>query len=143
VLPARFEVLARSPIVILDGAHNPAGTAALAKTIRRYLAGRDIVAVMGMLQDKDVDTALRNLSGLFSCVITTEPPSPRALPADALAQRWHQLGTCAEPAAGYDAALRMADERIKPGGAVVICGSLYLAGELRFRALQFWNQSGK
>jgi dihydrofolate synthase / folylpolyglutamate synthase len=143
VLPARFEVLSHSPIVILDGAHNPAGTAALAKTIRRYLAGRDIVAVMGMLQDKDVDTALRNLSGLFSCVITTEPPSPRALPADALAQRWHQLGTCAEPAAGYDAALRMADERIKPGGAVVICGSLYLAGELRFRALQFWNQSGK
>lgn len=143
VLPARFEVLSHSPIVILDGAHNPAGTAALAETVRRYLAGKDIVAVMGMLQDKDVDTALKKLCGLFSCVITTEPPGPRALPADALAQRWQQLGTCAESAGGYDAALQMAQERLKPNGAVVICGSLYLAGELRSRALEFWHQSEK
>ncbi|MFU0833022.1 MAG: Dihydrofolate synthase [Oscillospiraceae bacterium] len=142
-LPARFEVLSRSPIVVLDGAHNPDGTAALGKTIRRYLAGKDVVAVMGMMQDKNVDIAVKNLSGLFSCVITTEPPSPRALPADVLAQRWRRVGAFAEPAVGYDEALRMADERLKPDGAVVICGSLYLAGEMRSRALQFWNQSEK
>lgn len=136
--PARLEVLSRSPLVLLDGAHNPGGTAALAAAVRSYLSGREIVAVMGMLADKDVDAALRNLSGLFSHVVTVAPNSPRAMPARELAARWNLLGTPAEAACGDDEALRKASELLKPGGAVLICGSLYLAGDLRERALRLW-----
>ncbi|WP_411676294.1 bifunctional folylpolyglutamate synthase/dihydrofolate synthase [Caproicibacter sp.] len=143
VFPARFEVLSRSPLIILDGAHNPDGTAALAGAIRRYLSGRQLVAVMGMLQDKDVDAALKNLTGLFTRVITVEPSSPRAMNAGMLAQRWLRLGADSEPAAGFDDALRKADKYLKPDGALLICGSLYLAGDLRPRALKFWNLAEK
>ena len=139
-LPARFEILSRAPLVILDGAHNPNGTAALAAAIRRYLAGRDLVAVMGMLEDKDIDASLKNLSGLFSYVVTAEPSSPRAIRAAELAERWRRLGTPAGPASGYSEALRTANAKLRLGGAVLICGSLYLAGDLRRRALQLWNR---
>ena len=139
--PARLEVLSRSPLVLLDGAHNPGGTAALAAAVRRYLSGRETVAVMGMLADKDIDAALRNLAGLFSHVVTVAPNGPRALPARELAARWNRLGTPAEAARGDDEALRRAAELLGPGGAVLICGSLYLAGDLRERALKFFGTS--
>lgn len=141
--PARFEVLSRSPLVILDGAHNPDGTAALASAVRQYLPDRKRIAVMGMLKDKDVDAALKNLSGLFSYVITTEPFSSRAMSATELAERWRRLGIPAEPAAGQDEALRMADGMLSPDGALLICGSLYLAGAVRSSALEFWNSVKK
>lgn len=143
VFPARFEVLSHAPLVILDGAHNPDGTAALAAAVRRYLPGRRLVSVMGMLEDKDVDAALKNLSDLFFRVITTEPDSPRAMSAAALAERWMRLGTPAEPAPNPGESLRMAEAARAPDGAILICGSLYLAGILRPRALQFWNSQEK
>lgn len=141
--PARLEVLSRSPLVILDGAHNPDGTAALAAAVRRYLPGRETVAVMGMLADKDVDAALANLSGLFSRVVTIAPNSPRAMDARELAGRWGRLGTPAEPAESGEAALERAAELLAPGGAVLICGSLYLAGDLRASALRRWEKAEK
>lgn len=139
VFPARFEVLSRVPTVILDGAHNPDGTAALAAAVRQYLPGRDLIAVMGMLEDKDVDAALKNLSGLFSFVITTEPSSSRSMSAEELAERWRRMGVSAEPAKGQNEALQMAYSRLKPDGSLLICGSLYLAGAVRSRALRLWN----
>lgn len=141
VFPARFEVLSLDPTVVLDGAHNPDGTAALAAAVRQYLPGRDLIAVMGMLEDKDVDAALENLSGLFSFVITTEPPSSRSMSAGELAERWRRMGVSAEPAKGQNEALQMADSRLKPDGSLLICGSLYLAGAVRSRALRLWNRS--
>lgn len=141
--PARLEVLSRSPLVILDGAHNPDGTAALAAAVRRYLSGREIVAVMGMLADKDVGAALANLSGLFSRVVTAAPNSTRAMAAKELAERWERLGTPAEPAETGEAALDRAAELLAPGGAVLICGSLYLAGDLREKALGRWGKAEK
>ena len=134
--PARLEVLSRSPLVLLDGAHNPGGAAALAAAVRRYLPGREVVAVTGMLADKDVDAVLRNLSGLFSHVVTVAPNGPRAMSARELADRWNRLGASAEPAAEGEEALQRAAELLAPGGAVVICGSLYLAGDLREPALK-------
>lgn len=136
VFPARLEVLSQSPPVLLDGAHNPGGMAALAAAVRRYLGGKNVVAVMGMLADKDVDSSLRELSGLFSRVITLEPPSPRVLRADALAKRWAALGTAAEPAGDAREALQRALSLAGEEGAVVICGSIYLAGLVRPCALE-------
>jgi dihydrofolate synthase / folylpolyglutamate synthase len=134
--PARLEVLSRSPLVILDGAHNPSGTAALADAVRRYLDGRKIVAVMGMLADKDVTAATQNLKDLFAYVITLTPSNPRAMGAEELAAHWRNLGTAAEPMADIDAALRKALGLAGEDGAVLICGSLYLAGEVRPRAIE-------
>lgn len=135
-LPARLEVLSEDPPVLLDGAHNPDGTRALAEAIRYYLPGRRIIAVMGMMADKDTAAAVQNLSGLFSEVFTAAPPSPRAMSAEEFAALWRSTGAKAQAAGSCREALSLAFSAMRPGGAVVICGSLYLAGELRGAALE-------
>ena len=135
-LPARLELISADPPVVVDGAHNPEGIAALADALRRFLPGREIVAVMGMMADKDVPHAVRSLSGLFSRVVAVAPPSPRAMGARQLAALWRAAGTPASAAADAKGALEEAFSALKPGGALVICGSFYLAGELRAPALQ-------
>lgn len=130
-LPARQEILSLSPAVLLDGAHNPEGVGALADTAARYLPKGDTVAVGGMLADKDARSSAAKLRGLFSAVFTVAPPSERALGADAFAAILREAGLDARPAESVGAALDAAFSLLKPGGALVIFGSLYLAGEAR------------
>lgn len=129
--PARMELLSENPLVFLDGAHNPDGTHALAETLRNHLAGRSLVGLIGMLADKDVHTAAENLDGLFEQVVTVTPDNPRAMPAEELAAIWRVHGTPAYPVEGVSAAFDKALTLLKENGALVICGSLFLAGEIR------------
>ena len=131
-LPARLEVLSQSPPILLDGGHNPEGTAALAAAVRRYLPGKKVLAVMGMLADKDCLSAVRNLAGVFSRVITVRPSSDRGLEARRWAELWRSCGTGAEPASSLPEALDRAFSALDPAvGTLVVCGSFYLAGEAR------------
>ena len=134
--PARLEVLSLSPTVFLDGAHNPDGTKALAEAIRRYLEGKKVTAIMGMLADKDVTAAVQNLAGLFSHVITLAPSNPRAMSAKELAAYWNNLGVDTDAMDHVDEALQKAFALAGQDGAIVICGSLYLAGEIRPRIIE-------
>jgi dihydrofolate synthase/folylpolyglutamate synthase len=135
-LPARLEVLSRDPVVLLDGAHNPAGTAALADALRRCLPGKKIVAVMGMMADKDTARAVENLAGCFRLVVAAAPPSPRAMSAEDFAELWRRQGTPARAGGTPEEALARAFSALKPEEALVVCGSLYLAGELRAAAVR-------
>ena len=83
--PARFEVLSREPLLILDGGHNPQCAEALAETIRKYLPDEKVTFIMGVLADKDVDKILDEVLPLASYFICLTPDSPRALAADELA----------------------------------------------------------
>ena len=136
-IPARTEIISRSPPVILDGSHNDGSTAALAETLRAYLPGKRILAVMGMMADKDCGKALANLAPCFSGVIAVAPSNPRSMPADdfcALAQQFGLDATvAASPAAGIDAAYA----RIGDYDALVVCGSLYLASDVREQLLSY------
>ncbi|WP_195985734.1 folylpolyglutamate synthase/dihydrofolate synthase family protein [Clostridium sp. D33t1_170424_F3] len=133
--PARLELLSEQPLVLLDGAHNPDGTRTLANAIRMYLGGRRIVALMGMLADKDVYTAAENLDGLFDLVVTLAPDNPRAMPADELAELWQVRGVEARAAHRVQEALQQAFASLQEDDVLVICGSLYLAGDVRAAAL--------
>ena len=130
-LPARMEVLGREPLVLLDGAHNPPGAKALADTL--FLAGdRPITAVMGVLSDKDSAGVLEQLAPHLRRVITVTPESPRALSAHELAARAGALGLDASAAHGGQEALELATAvAAREKGAVLICGSLYLAAQMR------------
>lgn len=132
--PARMEVLHERPLVVLDGAHNPAGTAALADTVRRLLPAGRLTVVMGMLADKDWHAGVAAIAPLAARFIAARPESPRALDARRLAEaarpfcpRVETAETCG---AALDAALGAADKT----GIVLICGSLYLAGPMRTAA---------
>lgn len=133
--PARLELLGEQPLVLLDGAHNPDGTRTLANAIRMHLGGRRVVALMGMLADKDVYTAAENLEGLFDLIVTLAPDNPRAMPADELAGLWWVRGVEARAAHSVQEALQQAFGSLKENDALVICGSLYLAGDVRAAAV--------
>lgn len=130
-MPCRQEILRREPLLLLDGAHNPQGVAALAQTLKTL--PRPITAVFGMLRDKDTAACADMLCGFFDRVVCTTPPSPRALPAADLAA---QCGRCADvrteedPAAAWELAVRLSQN-----GGLAVIGSFYLAADLRDRAL--------
>ena len=125
--PARFEKLGNHPVVILDGAHNPNGLAAFAQAVRAYFSDGNKVLIIGMLADKD-SASLHLLSGLFDRVIATDVDNPRALPAENLAERLSEISDSIEvigkPSDAFDRALMYGD-------GIFICGSLYLASEIR------------
>ena len=125
--PARFELLRENPIVILDGAHNPNGLKAFADTVRNYADGGERTLIIGMLADKD-SGGLSYLSGLFTRVIATNIDNPRALDAESLAQRLREISpsveVIADPGRAYQKALGYGDD-------IYICGSLYLASQIR------------
>lgn len=125
--PARIEVLSHSPVIIVDGAHNPDGARALADTLRAARL-RGLAAVMGVLDGKRPEEMLDALSPFFTEVYTVTPQSPRALSAEKLAalakKRFAHVTPCADVAEALEKA--RANER-----GFVVCGSLYLASEAR------------
>lgn len=125
--PARFERLGENPEVILDGAHNPNGLTAFAEAVRAYYPDGDKTLIIGMLADKD-STSLHLLKGLFKRIIATDIDNPRALPAEELAERLRGIADDIEvihkPREAFDKAASYGDD-------IFICGSLYLASEIR------------
>ena len=132
VNPARLETLCGSPLVLLDGAHNPNGIGALKQAIDRFLEGKKILCMLGMLADKDIDSALRLLDGVFEAIYTVPIDNPRALAPDLLAEkcRSHAAEVRAFDSAelAFDTAFERAE---RENAAVLVCGSLYLAGSIR------------
>ena len=130
-IPARVEVLSEQPLVILDGSHNDGSTKALAGVLQRIFAGKKILALMGMMADKEVDKALANLLPCFSHVLTVTPSNPRSMQACELAERIVACGIAAQPTDCIEQAVLTAFAKISDFDALVVCGSLYLAADVR------------
>ncbi|GHU81904.1 bifunctional folylpolyglutamate synthase/dihydrofolate synthase [Clostridia bacterium] len=131
VMPARLELLSTNPIILLDGAHNPDGMKALSQAIDEYLQEKKIVCIMGMLQDKDSSSALEYLHGLIDTVITLTPDNPRKQTAEELAAKAVKFFNNVYPMQDYKGAIQKAIKIAGQNGALVVCGSLYLAAQLR------------
>ncbi|MBQ7504441.1 MAG: bifunctional folylpolyglutamate synthase/dihydrofolate synthase [Ruminococcus sp.] len=130
--PARFELLSRSPYIILDGAHNPDGISALRNSLKKYFDGKKAVLILGMLSDKDSKSSVKLLRGFFDTVYTVPVNNPRTLSAEDLAEE------CAEyfdDVKAFDSVFKAFDTAYELCGSedkmLVIAGSLYLAGEIR------------
>ena len=138
--PARFEVISRNPLVILDGAHNPCGAAALATALKNTGLSR-LVAVCGMMADKEVSRVLETVSPFLSSVVCLSVTSNmRSLPGEKLAEKASAF--CPSSAANScDEALNSAAETLKKENAegILVFGSLYLAGEIREKLIKFFN----
>ena len=129
-IPARMEVLSHEPLCLLDGGHNPGCARALRDALERFVPQRKI-AVIGMLADKDSREALRIIGPLFSKIVTVTPDNPRALDAAALAETAREFCPEAVPAQTCGEALAAALKDMGRGDALIVCGSFFLAGEIR------------
>ncbi len=131
VVRGRFEVLDGRPVTLLDGAHNDGGMEALAESLPEFAAGRRLVAVVSILDDKDAAGMLSRLLVHCDAVVCTACTSPRALPAATLASLVGQIGGAgATVVIGSHRALARARELAGPDGVVLATGSIYLIGDL-------------
>ena len=129
--PARCELLLKNPPILLDGSHNDASTAALSSLLQKQLPDKKILAVMGMMADKDIDKALAHLLPCFSSVITTTPSNQRALDAQSLCEKIREKNVSSRPVPDPIDAVDLGLTLLKNYDAMVVCGSLYLAGDTR------------
>jgi len=133
-MPGRFEVLGRAPLVVIDGAHNPAGADVCAQVFFDDFSpeGKRIL-VVGALKGRDPQMLLSALrADEFDAVICCTAPSPRGLGANDLARAAKQMGceqvvVCVTVEAACDKALNIAREE----DAVLVAGSLYVVGSAR------------
>ncbi len=134
-VPGRMEVVSRRPLVILDGAHNPAGAEAAATTLAsEFSATRDRVIVIGLLRGRDAGEMLGALAGPHTrAVVACPPPSPRALPAAEVADAARALGHHAVTADTVDDAVERAMGLAHSDDLVFVTGSLYVVGAARDR----------
>jgi dihydrofolate synthase/folylpolyglutamate synthase len=128
VVRGRMEVVADSPLVIHDGAHNAHGAAALADALPEVVGDRRVVGVVSILDDKDAAAMLGVLLPLFDDVVFTRSSNPRALSPATLA---HLAGRPEAEAVGEPhAAVARASEMAGRDGAVLVTGSIYLIADL-------------
>lgn len=129
--PGRLEVLSRNPVLIIDGAHNTEGAAVLRKALDEYFPGRPVTFIMGVLSDKDYKAMMKIVLPSCKRLFAVTTGSPRALPADTLAEaamsycKNVQISDTIERAVSRCMDTASADE--------IICafGSLYYIGAVR------------
>ena len=139
VWPGRLELLSRGGVdILLDGAHNPAGAAALAQAIddlRPHLEPGPLTLVIGAMADKDVDgiiDALASATALIgSTVIATTVDVTRAMAAADLAARWRARAPRVKDVVAIRGPREALDAALGHGGTVIVAGSLYLVGAVR------------
>lgn len=127
-LPARLQVLEEHPLLIADGAHNPHGATALATFLKEL--NRPVGLVIGACADKDTDGILQALTPAAECAAAVPVPSPRSLDSKILSETLVESGTKSRAFSELSPAIDWVRSQIGENGALVVCGSLYLCGEL-------------
>lgn len=120
---ARFEFLRDN--LVLDGGHNPDGVSALISSLKKLK--KDVIFVVAMMEDKDISAAANKIAAFAKHVIVTEVQMPRCMSAEKLAEYFPGSEIQKDSAVATKKALSICSEN----EIVCVCGSLYLAGEIR------------
>ncbi|MBO5896261.1 MAG: bifunctional folylpolyglutamate synthase/dihydrofolate synthase [Clostridia bacterium] len=139
VLPARVEVISRKPLVVLDGGHNKDGAEAFYNAVVPHIENADrVVVIAGMMADKDVEESLAPILRKADYLLAVTPDNPRAMSGAELAKIASAYTTpliVEDVGEAIEIAYRAANEN----SAVLVVGSLYLAGEVRGKLLEYFS----
>ncbi|ROQ38287.1 dihydrofolate synthase/folylpolyglutamate synthase [Frondihabitans sp. PhB188] len=132
--PGRLQILATSPTILVDAAHNPHGAHSLAQALEEFFDFDRVVAVLAVLADKDAAGIIRALAPVVEQFVITQTDSDRAIDADDLAQVAvgivgpDRVTVETNVVSALSIARDLADESEK--GGVVVTGSITLVGEV-------------
>ena len=137
-VPGRLEVVGRQPLCVLDGAHNVAGAQMLGRAlVEEFSVDGPVVAVMGLLAGRDPSAMLAPLAEAgVSVVVACQPNSPRALPAESVAEAARSLGLEAVVGGTVEAAVTRARALVPSDGLLLVTGSLYVVADARVLLLE-------
>lgn len=138
--PARLEVVSKSPLVIIDGAHNENGADVLAD----YLDKNNLtpITILGMMADKNCESVIQKIASRSKGVYTvTVEGNPRAETAENLAKISKKYCVESFCNSDYKSALLAASNKSKELSVpLLICGSLYLASDIRELAINYFKK---
>lgn len=137
VMPARFEVIKQNPLIILDGAHNEQAVHSLALNLDK-LQGKEIIAIMGMMNDKNYTQAVKEIGSRCNALITVPVNCPRAMDPNVLAETAKTVCDTVFTIPDYVQAIEKAVSLSTKDTAIIVCGSFYLAGDFK-NALNIWT----
>ena len=132
-VPGRFQIVRENPTMVLDGANNPDGAAQLARQLQRVLGerpDRELVLVLGILQDKDYRAMIAQLAPLATRIIATQSSSPRACPAQIVADEARKFCAQVEVMVPVRAAVERASSSSTRNALICVTGSFYTLSEV-------------
>jgi dihydrofolate synthase / folylpolyglutamate synthase len=134
ISPGRLEIVSRRPLVVLDGAHNPAGAQVLATAFREAFTWERLLVVLAVSADKDIGGIVRALVPLDGEYIATRYTGARSADPEVLASALRDAGAVVTISPTVQDALEAARAEVQDHDAVLLTGSLYTVAEAR-RAL--------
>jgi dihydrofolate synthase / folylpolyglutamate synthase len=129
--PGRLEIVAESPRIILDGAHNLVAAQNLARYLARETDQRPVTMIIGILDDKPYQAMLADLVPVSAKVIFTRPKIERGLPPETLYDEARQYKKAMSLAPDVHQAVKQAVNQAAPDDVICIAGSLYIVGEAK------------
>ncbi|MDG9678671.1 bifunctional folylpolyglutamate synthase/dihydrofolate synthase [Micromonospora sp. DH14] len=138
--PGRLERVRNAPTVLLDGAHNPHGMKATVTALQEEFAFSKLVAVLGVLADKDAEALLELLEPVVDHVVVTRNSSPRAMPTEELAALAvevfgeERVDSAEEMPDAIELAVALAEEDVPgelSGVGVLVTGSVVTVADAR------------
>lgn len=134
--PGRFEIVARKPLVILDGAKDARAAERLKETVRTYLPGLDVFTIFGVSSDKDIASMVRSLAVVtVRFIITEHRVRERTASAGMIEEAVEKTGVPYETVVPVHRAIESALELALEGDVILIAGSVFLVGEAR----EYWH----
>lgn len=132
---ARLEIISEKPLVLIDGAHNADKVSALFDFAKQF--NGKIVAICGMLADKDFEGAVSQIAPLCKAIVTVTPDNPRALSNIDMAKVSLKYCDDVEISESSQDAVNKAFCKLSEGDILLCWGSLYIAGEIREEIKKF------
>jgi dihydrofolate synthase / folylpolyglutamate synthase len=134
--PGRLEVVSRRPLVLLDGAHNPDGAAALAAAIGEEFVWQRLHLVIGVLETKDVDGIVEALTPRADSAYACATRHPKSRAPDRIAVACEKNGLPARTFDSVGEALDAAEASATENDLILVTGSLYTVADARPRYVQ-------
>jgi dihydrofolate synthase/folylpolyglutamate synthase len=134
-LHGRWDILHDEPLLVLDVGHNEEGMKEIAKQIE-LTAHEELHLVIGMVKDKAIENILRHLPAGANYYFT-KAHIPRALPEAELAAKAETIGLKGKKFPNVQQALQAAVDRAHPKDLILVCGSVFLAGEVNLKEIVF------
>lgn len=131
VQKGRLEVLKKSPLIVVDGAHNVAGVRALTQVIKEHFGKSKLMLVIGVLSEKEIEPMVKEFCTVHGDIVATEPDNPLRLDAEKLCQAVIKENRHCLPIKSWEKAYTHIQNQMDKYDVIVITGSLYLIGRMR------------
>lgn len=121
----RFSVIHKDPVVVIDGAHNPAAATVLKESLETYFKGKNLYYIFGVFADKDYEKVIELTAPLAKRIVTVQTPdNPRALPAEELKKEVEKVNPNVTSADSVAKAVEEVKAMTTKDDVVIVFGSL-------------------